>query len=479
MKKKYPRIKLLLAAIDLFLLISAILLSFFIRYKTDLFGSLTEIPRFKLFIYIIILIPYIIIFRLNNLYKQRIFLSAFEQFVQLAKSLFSLIAIYVIAIFLLRNWLIEHSRSLVGLFFLISLLLLSLGRIVIFRYLYTTIKNNGILRRRIAVIGAGEAGKELLEKIEKNPLENIEVVCFFDDNPNKKGGNILGAPILGTTEDLEFYLQKLKIDVDGIYISISFISYEDLIRLITKCKGYGYPVYLDSKHFKVINERIDVHEFESLLSPAVYGSSNYFYTKFLKRLYDLVFSAVFFVIFSPFFLLISILIKITSRGPIFFKPRVIGKEEKEFFLFKFRTMKINEDPSIHKQFMFDMIKEKKKKGILKIKNDKRVTKIGKYLRKFSIDELPQLINILKGEMSLIGPRPSLSYEYSMYEEWHKMRFTVKPGLTGLWQAFGRSSVSYDDMVIMDLYYIENISFWLDLKILLKTIPTVLFGKGAY
>ncbi|GAH78710.1 unnamed protein product [marine sediment metagenome] len=148
-------------------------------------------------------------------------------------------------------------------------------------------------------------------------------------------------------------------------------------------------------------------------------------------------------------------------------------------MYKYRTMKTSRNPSVHQEFMYEMIKNKKKEGILKITDDKRITKIGKYLRKFSIDEFPQLINILKGQMSLVGPRPCLPYEYSLYEDWHKKRFSVTPGLSGLWQAFGRSQVSYNDMVIMDLYYIENISFWLDLKIILKTIPAVLLGKGAY
>lgn len=479
MLKKYPRINLLLVALDLSLLISAHFLSFFIRYKTELFGPIAQIPRFKFLIYLVILIPFILIFRLNNLYKQRIFLSAFDQFVQLSKSLLVLIAIYVIVIFIFRNWLIEHSRSLIGLFFLISLFLLSMGRIVIFRSLYKTIKNDGILRRRIAVIGAGEAGTELFAKIKENPLENIEIVCFFDDDPNKKGKNILGSPVLGATSDLDFYLKKLKIDVDGIYIAISLISYDKLLSLIKKCKQFGYPVYLDSKHFRVINERIDVHEFELLLSPAVYGTSNFFYVNIFKKVIDLVFSGLLVAILLHLFLIISFLIKITSKGPVFYKSSVIGKDEKEFTLYKFRTMKINQDASIHQKFMTEMIKNKKKEGILKIKNDKRLTRIGKYLRKFSIDEIPQFINILKGQMSLVGPRPCLPYEHEMYEDWHKRRFAVTPGLTGLWQAFGRSSVSFDDMVIMDLYYIENISFWLDLKIILKTMPVILLGKGGY
>jgi len=479
MFKKYPRIKLFLALIDFYILSSALTISYLIRYKTNLFGSFTSFPWNKFLLYLVLLIPFILIFRLYNLYKQRIYLSVFEQLVQLIKSLFVLTLIYILFIFLFRPQLGEHSRSLVGLFLLISISFLALGRIVVLRYIFKLTKNRGILKRRIIVIGAGEAGRKLLGKIKENPLEKIEIIGFFDDAPEKKGKHSFGIPVLGTTDEMEFYLQKLRIDIDGIYICISSISQENIINLIQECKKFGYPIYLDSAHFKVIHERTDVKEFESLLSPSVNGTTNYFYLNYLKKIIDIVIAVLFLIILSPLFLVISILIKISSKGPVFYKSKVIGKGENEFIWYKFRTMKINQNPSIHNKFMYEMIKKKKKEGILKIKDDKRITKVGRFFRKFSLDELPQFVNVLKGQMSLVGPRPCSLYEYSMYDDWYKKRFSVSPGLTGLWQAYGRSIVSYDDQIIMDLYYIETVSFWLDLKILIKTIPAVLFGKGSY
>jgi len=373
----------------------------------------------------------------------------------------------------------EHSRSLVGFFLLFSTLFLAISRIIILRGIYKLIRGYKILKRRIIVIGAGNVGRELIRKIKQNPFENIEIVGFFDDDLGKKGTNILGIQVLGTTADIEFYLKKLKIDIDGIYICINFDDYDNFNKLIDKCKAFGFPIYLDSKDFKVIYEKVNIQEFESLFSPTLYGNSKFIYVNFLKRVIDITSSIVLITILSPIAVIISIMVKFSSKGPILYKCRVIGKNEKEFTWYKFRTMKINHDSSVHQKFMNEIIINKKKQGILKLNHDYRITKIGKFLRKFSLDELPQLINVLKGEMSLIGPRPCLPFEYDLYENWYKKRFSVTPGISGLWQAFGRSSVSYDDMIIMDLYYIENISFWLDLKILLKTIPTVLFGKGAY
>jgi exopolysaccharide biosynthesis polyprenyl glycosylphosphotransferase len=185
---------------------------------------------------------------------------------------------------------------------------------------------------------------------------------------------------------------------------------------------------------------------------------------------------------SPVFILMSVLIKLTSRGPVFFKQKRVGQFGREFTFLKFRSMVVNNDPSIHQKFVRDLIAGNNENvaGTFKIRNDPRVTAIGRFLRRTSIDELPQLINVLKGEMSLVGPRPPIPYETEGYKLWHQRRIQeVKPGITGLWQVTGRSRTSFDEMVRLDLQYIENQSLWLDLKILLKTGRAVLSGDGAY
>ncbi|MCJ7563471.1 MAG: exopolysaccharide biosynthesis polyprenyl glycosylphosphotransferase [Candidatus Aminicenantes bacterium] len=466
-------------AFDFVLLLLSLRVTFILRYRV-LEGPL-PIPKLVFVVYVLLLLPYAFIFRLNNLYKQRIFLSSYEQMLQIVKSLLSLLGLYILAVFGLRNLLIEKSRVLLILFFIIAFFFLALGRVFVFRKLYKIFKGNEALdlKRRIIVVGAGQAGTDLLTKIKESPYEGIKILGFFDDDPAKKGKEILGVPVLGAIQDMDYYLQTLKISVDGIYICISLIDHQALLDLIQRIKAYGYPVYLDSQPFKVINDRINVHEFESLLSASVHGASNAFYTDFLKRIMDAVFSALFLLLLSPFFLVVSVLIKMTSKGTVIYKSRVVGKNEKQFTWYKFRTMRVGQDSAKHDTLMYELIKKKKKEGTLKIKDDERITRVGKFLRKFSLDELPQLVNVLKGQMSLIGPRPCSPYEFSLYEEWHKKRFAVLPGITGLWQAFGRSYVGYDDMIIMDVYYIEKMSFWLDLKILFKTAEVVLLGKGAY
>ncbi len=210
----------------------------------------------------------------------------------------------------------------------------------------------------------------------------------------------------------------------------------------------------------------------------------------LKRSMDIVGSIVGILIFLPFFLTISILIKLSSKGPVFFKQKRLGQLGKKFSFLKFRTMHVNSDEHIHKDYIKELIcnqksvEEVKKNGgkgrSYKIKDDSRVTLIGKLLRKSSLDELPQFINVLKGDMSLVGPRPPIPYEVEHYDIWHRNRILeMKPGITGIWQVNGRSSTTFDEMVRMDIQYSRKWSLFLDIKILLKTPYIVLYGKGAY
>jgi lipopolysaccharide/colanic/teichoic acid biosynthesis glycosyltransferase len=181
---------------------------------------------------------------------------------------------------------------------------------------------------------------------------------------------------------------------------------------------------------------------------------------------------------TPVWLFVALIIKLTSRGPVFYTSEVVGKNSKKFRWYKFRTMKANNDSISHQQHLEKVITTNK--GYKKLENDPRITGIGKLLRKFSLDELPQLFNVLKGQMSLVGPRPCLPYEYEHFKEWHKLKYKVIPGMTGLAQiiARNREDVTFSDSVLLDLYYADNQSLWLDLKILFKTIPVMVFGKGG-
>jgi lipopolysaccharide/colanic/teichoic acid biosynthesis glycosyltransferase len=208
----------------------------------------------------------------------------------------------------------------------------------------------------------------------------------------------------------------------------------------------------------------------------------------LKRAIDLCGSAVITLLLAPLFIVIAVAVRLSSAGPILFKQERVGQFGQSFTFLKFRSMYVNNDCNVHKEFVRKLIAQEAgtdnassgQKGVYKLTNDKRITPVGKFLRRTSLDELPQLLNVLSGDMSLVGPRPPIPYELATYQTWHRRRvLEVKPGITGLWQVTGRSRVKFDEMVRLDLRYATSWTPWLDLKILLQTPLAVIRGSGAY
>jgi lipopolysaccharide/colanic/teichoic acid biosynthesis glycosyltransferase len=268
-----------------------------------------------------------------------------------------------------------------------------------------------------------------------------------------------------------------KILVTKIKSNISDILGPEIAKLI-EISWIDFPQEHDNQIHREGKSDVDLyksHDLETISNKA---------GVFAKRSVDFIGSLFFILLFSPFFIVIPILIKLTSKGPVFFRQERSGKGGKNFSFLKFRSMYVNNDATIHKDFVTDFIKGKIKesadgqKPCFKIKNDPRVTPLGRILRKTSLDEIPQFINVLMGDMSLVGPRPSIPYEIEQYDLWHRRRvLEVKPGITGLWQVEGRSSLTFDNMVRLDLQYIKKWSFFLDMKLLIKTPFTLV--KGAY
>jgi lipopolysaccharide/colanic/teichoic acid biosynthesis glycosyltransferase len=207
----------------------------------------------------------------------------------------------------------------------------------------------------------------------------------------------------------------------------------------------------------------------------------------MKRAIDIVGGTLLALLCLPFCVLIALLVKATSKGPVLFRQQRVGQHGKQFTFLKFRSMDVDNDHSVHKEFVTQMItreldrdKSERNQGVYKLTSDKRITRLGKFLRRTSLDELPQFINVLRGDMSLVGPRPPIPYELAAYQTWHRRRLLeVKPGITGLWQVTGRSTVDFDEMVRLDLRYATSWTPWLDLRILIRTPAAVIKGSGAY
>lgn len=237
---------------------------------------------------------------------------------------------------------------------------------------------------------------------------------------------------------------------------------------------------MTSNLLDVVSKKIQTEKYADIAVIDISPQYNDNFTLGLKRIADIAIASVGIFILSPFLALIALFVKLSSPGPIFFKQARIGKDGKEFKIYKFRSMKaLDGEDEERKKMMIEFIKNGANGASdTKVINESRVTWIGNIIRKTSLDELPQLFNVIKGDMSLVGPRPCLPYEYDNYDEWQKRRVSVIPGCTGVWQVCGRSQVNYNESVVLDLYYINNMSPWLDIQLIFQTIPVMLFSRGA-
>lgn len=479
---KLPRYKYILAVFDFFSIffILLILSNYSLLHNNEnlIIYFFNNFP--VLFIYLVISSIFIFILQSNNLYKINFFLVSSNHLTYLIRSLIYTWIIFILISFLLKQKIFIDSRLFVFYGFIVSIVYFFITRVLFFEKIIFKNFGSNILKRRVLIYGAGKNGKLLSTKFAIENPYGIEIIGFIDDDINLSGKIINGYKVLCDINGLEDIILKSK--VDEIIISIENSDYDTIINIIEKCKKYDIMIKIASNLFEVIPNKLIVEKIHDIpfinISPNL--KSNFFFI--IKRLVDLIGSLIGILLLLPLFIIIGLLVKLTSPGPIIIKQKRIGKYGEPFNFYKFRSMYVvnEKEEEKRKKEMIDFIKNKKNglNGETKIIDITRLTKIGKFIRKTSLDELPQLFNVIKGEMSLVGPRPCLPYEYENLEEWQKKRFDVLPGCTGVWQVFGRSKVNYKESVIMDLYYINNISPWLDLQLIIKTIPVMVFAKGG-
>lgn len=368
------------------------------------------------------------------------------------------------------------SKELVSEVLFTGLVLSSFYFLYVFRSPKQTNKKTDA--KNIVIIGAGNLGTRLLKSII-DYKKNYNVIGFIDDNIEIDVLIFNNKKVIGHIKDLS--ILKRQYNIEEVFLSLEDLDYSSLLKIIDEIKINGLKAKILSPLLQIIPEKKLPIERLDGLELIVYSTSEIkSSTLKLKRIGDVVLTSIGMIFLLPVFIIIGLLIKLGSKGPIIFKQIRIGRDGKPFEFYKFRSMFISKgEDEERKEMMLEFMKNNKTQSTdTKIINEKRVTWIGKYLRKTSLDELPQLFNVLKGDMSLVGPRPCLPYEYENYEEWHKRRLNVLPGCTGVWQVSGRSSVMFDDSVVLDLYYINNISVAFDLKIMANTIPVMFFSKGG-
>ncbi len=349
---------------------------------------------------------------------------------------------------------------------------ISLGIFKVFvdRWVWKRIER-GKGRQKIIVVGSGDEAGWFINKTLKNKHWGLDIVGKMIVSGHTNDDKIV--PIRDI-EELEHILKNTHVDI--VIIAVSADRLKSVIPVMTICEAIGIEtsLLLDSL-FKVRITRPNILSYEYLNFLSFSVIHHDYWALLFKDIMDRILALISLIILSPLLILVAILIKITSPGPVFFVQTRVGKNGKLFKMYKFRSMYKDADKKKRELMHLNEMG----KVVFKIKDDPRITPIGKFIRKYSIDELPQLFNILKGEMSFIGPRPPLPEEVAQYEPWQRRRLSMKPGLSCLWQISGRNEIDFDEWMLLDLQYIDNWSLWLDFVIFIKTIIVVITGKGAY
>ena len=362
-------------------------------------------------------------------------------------------------------------RTFFILSFFIILFLLILEKSILF-YVARFIRNRGHNRKRILVVGTGTRAGQFIEKVRNNFGWGLDIVGLLTGDTEKVGKRYHGVPVIGHYSQIVPIIKEYN--PEEIIVTISTRRFEQIREVLEACEKVGIQVRLNSDFFGYLakNVRVDRVMGLNIISFDYVKQSEF--ELFCKRCVDIAVSSLLLIVLSPLLLAIALVIYIQDGRPILYQWKVMGKNRRPITSWKFRTMVRNAD-GIKKE----LIHQNEMRGpMFKMTNDPRILPFGRFLRRYSLDELPQLLSVLKADLSLVGPRPPLQTEFKEFDLWHRRKLTVKPGLTCLWQINGRNGIkNLDDWARLDLQYIDNWNLWLDFKILFKTIPVVIKGTG--
>lgn len=335
-------------------------------------------------------------------------------------------------------------------------------------------RSRGYLQRRTLIVGAGEVGTLIAEKILRRPSFGLKLIGLVDKNPR--------LPLIKEQLGIEIFAQESQLDslikkynIHQVIVTYSANSTKRSLEAVRRCAVLPVRLCVVPRMFEILATRSIFDSIEGIPLMELNRIRLKGFNLIIKRFIDIALSGLFLTFFWLPGLVMALAIKLDSPGPVFYVQPRVGKDGRLFNFYKFRSMC---EGAESKQDYFENFNELSGPMFL-LKNDPRVTRVGRILRRLSIDELPQLINVLKGDMSLVGPRPQVPREVANYKDWHKKRLSVTPGVTGPWQVLGRNELPFEEMVKLDLNYIQNWSLMLDTKLLLQTIPAVIGRRGAY
>jgi Undecaprenyl-phosphate galactose phosphotransferase WbaP len=329
----------------------------------------------------------------------------------------------------------------------------------------------------VVILGAGNTGCSIATILRNHPVNGLKPVAFFDDDANKVGSRMAGIPVVGTLADAGHYAQRMK--VHHAIIAIPKVS-PGALSSITSGEGQVFKKVQFIPHMSGLPvHSVNTGSIDNYLTLEFHNKLRIKRNQIMKRFVDITGAVLGGLLISPLLLLLSLLIMLDSRGPIVYSQKRLGRGNKPFKVYKFRSMVKNADEVLKEHLAAHPELRREWEETHKLKDDPRVTRVGRFIRRYSLDELPQLWNVLKGDMSLVGPRPIVDAEVARYEDAFGLYCLVRPGMTGYWQVSGRSNTSYERRVELDSFYIRNWSIWLDITILMGTVGVVVYGDGAY
>lgn len=459
---------------DILFLGLSFFLSFLLKFKVE-FEVLGVNFKYYVIYSVVGIILIVLVFALRKLYSFRNLYKGMGENEGVASSI--IVSVFLIIMFnyyfnregyqLSRVWLLYST--------LIPIILVIISRSIVKRLFFLFLSQIGI-KTNLAIIGVSEESERIAHTFNKSTIERIKVIGFIEDKYSRekplKTESRRDIKILGTLSNLKSIIEKHKID--RIIISSPNLKYFDIMTLLDKISNSSVEVQMSPSLFEFSVSRMKMFDYMGVPLIQIQKVEINTFDKILKSIIDYLIGLVLLIIFVLLYPVLGILIKLDSKGPVLYTQQRYGKDFKIIRVYKFRTMRAGADKEEkYIKKIYD------RQSDFKIKDDPRITRIGRFLRKTSIDELPQVINVFKGELSVIGPRALAIEEGDKLEEWEKKRMQVSQGITGLWQVSGRSDINYEERIKLDLYYIQNWSIWLELKIVVLTIMRIFRGSGAY
>lgn len=459
-------------ASDIVLFNASIAIAYWTRYELECFREisyhhpLSAYLPFGLLFTVLMLLT----FRMDQVYRRWPGRRWLDQIYRIINATAKSTVVMLAVTFVLQP--LEYSRLLLIEAGIIAVVLLG-GARAIQNTVIARLHRRGVGALRAIIVGAGEVGRTIMRTVVARPGLGYRIVGFVDDNPEKGDSNIGRFEGLGPIENLPKLIEEH--DVDEVIITLPWMYHRKIMAVVRACQQRNVNVHIVPDLFQMSLSRVDVDDLGGVPLVGVREVGFGQQVRTIKRAIDIVGGAVCLTLGAPLLGLIAVAIRLDSPGPVIFRQTRVGANGRRFQIYKFRSMVEGAEEELD-----DLRDLNEVDGpVFKMRDDPRVTRVGRFLRRTSLDELPQFWNVLRGDMSLVGPRPPLPSEIDEYAEWHKKRLEVRPGVTGLWQVSGRSLLSFDEQALLDIYYIENWSLWLDFQILLRTIPQVLFASGAY